>query len=56
MSWNGNGITVNTMGKSEKLEKVNSLSRGEIKRQRKRVRAGKRQQDRKLIKSMTDEI
>lgn len=32
-----------TVGKSEKLEKVNSLSRSETKRQRKRVRSKARQ-------------
>ena len=36
------------MNKSEKLEKVNSLSRSETKRQKKRIRSKIRQQYKKL--------
>jgi hypothetical protein len=36
------------MYKSEKLEKVNSLSRSETKRQKKRIRSKARQQYKKL--------
>ena len=38
------------MSKSERLEKVNSLSRSETKRQRKRVRAKARQSSKKLTR------
>jgi hypothetical protein len=41
--------TGGNMAKSERLRKVSSLSRAETKRQKKRVRAGQRQQSKKSI-------
>jgi len=37
------------MRKSEKLEKVNTLSRSELKRQKKRIRSSSRQEAKKQI-------